>query len=164
MTLDKITMRTTGEAAGQNMLVPDFSIISLRLLGQNMLNLASGQATNCYSWKTAYWRPVWCWLGEGPWALVAPVKMSFKVPNNTCCSDQCCPDKCRSGKCRSDKCFRANDADPSQFSNDPSSPFVAQRRRRRRRRRWRHHHFPIDRMCMRARMSSGSDTGGALFC
>ena len=30
--------------------------------------------TSCCSCKTAWWRPARCWLGEGPWGLLTPVK------------------------------------------------------------------------------------------
>ena len=47
--------------------IPDFS-------GELGLNLALGLVTSCYGQKTSSWRSSCCWLGEGPWALVTPVK------------------------------------------------------------------------------------------
>ena len=38
-------------------------------------NLAVGLVTSCCVCQTASWRHACCWLGEGPWALVTPVKV-----------------------------------------------------------------------------------------
>ena len=58
----------------QGVFIANIKVKKEFLLGELGLNLALSLVTSCCSCQTAWWRPAAVGWGEGPWALVTPVK------------------------------------------------------------------------------------------